>query len=265
MTYILPTWIRDRRRAASEEVDSVQLTGESQARVVAARQAGSPRPADLDYSPIYGRGSAARSHGASRAPRFDRDLSRIRAVVLHQTAGATFDTGRQARRLADTSRDSDPAHDLRVDRISCHFLVLQSGQVIHTHDMRYIINSAGGSNGIDIEFCGRWNHGTSSAGLRLEPQAINSARMLIKWLAGGILPNLGHIYPHGQIQAPDQNGRRGKAQSCPGPDIWVNVGLWCTANLGLSAAADTSLYPNATDVDPAQTNARWDQHVAFPG
>lgn len=231
----VPGWIRDRRTAAADEVNSV---------------AGIP---------IYGRGSIARRAGppSAASARYDRGLASIRAVVLHQTAGATFMSERQA--LPPMELDSQRRSRHRIDRITAHFVVLLSGVVIYTHDVGYILNDAGGRHGIDIEFCGRFGHDSYPRRLRLTLEAIRAGRKLLKWLNAGI-PSLDYIHPHGQIQAPNRAGVHGKLHSCPGPDIWVNVGEWAVRRLDLTASpVNTGLYRNDWTVTDRQSNPAYDQ------
>ena len=232
----LPGWIRDRRAAAADEVTSV---------------AGIP---------IYGRGSIARRSGppSAESARFDRGFASIRAVVLHQTAGSTFMSERQA--LPAEERDQQRRSRHRIDRITAHFVVLQTGSVIYTHDVRYILNDAGGRNGIDIEFCGRFANSRSPSGERLTAEAIRSGRNLL-WSLNSNLPALDYVHPHGQIQAPDSEGRHNKLNSCPGPDIWVNVGEWAVRELGLSATVNRGLYRRDWTVTDRQNNPEYDQGV----
>lgn len=235
MSLILPNCVRDRREAASDETIST---------------------ANLR---IYGRGSQARSGGAQRARRFDRSYEQIRAVVLHQTAGNSLMSERQQSRIGALS-DHEVRSRHRLDRITAHFVVLNSGDIFYTHDVRYILNDAGGRYGIDIEFCGSWGHGETPSGFRLSPAAIRSARDLM-WSLYYSLTMLDYVHPHGQVQAPNSAGRRGKAQSCPGPDIWVNVGEYAVREIGYSAEADPALYRHATEIDPAQSNSAWSQEI----
>jgi hypothetical protein len=139
----------------------------------------------------------------------------------------------------------------------------KDGTILHTHDLRYIISSGGGRHGVDIEFCGRWRSGSDPSGMRMTPVSIRNGRALVSWLAM-VCPNLQFIHPHGQIQTPTSGGARTKAASCPGPDIWVNIGEWCTANFGLSSTVDRTLYRHGTELPAAQTNPRWDQGIRGP-
>lgn len=233
----LSGWIRDRRAAAGDEVTSV---------------AGIP---------IYGRGSIARRRGppSTESARFDRGPAAIRAVVLHQTAGSTFMSERQM--LPPVERDRQRRSRHRIDRITAHFVVLQSGTVIYTHDVGYILNDAGGRHGIDIEFCGRFANSPSPRGERLDPKAVQAGRRLLREL-NSQLPALDYVHPHGQIQAPNRAGRHHKLNSCPGPDIWVNVGEWAVNNLSLTASpVNNGLYRHDWTVTDRQNNPAYDQGV----
>lgn len=200
MTLVLPQ-VRDRRVAASEETVSVAGLA------------------------IYGTGSRARASGADEAVGFDRPEDAIRAIVLHQTAGRAF----LGSDLPPEDRDAEIRSRHRVDRITAHFVVLQDGVVLYTHDIRYTLNDAGGRRGIDIEFAGRFSHTLEPRPPRLSPLAIRAGRKLVKQLVRQ-LPGITHIHPHGQVQ----RGGAGKLHSCPGPDVWMNVGEWAVTELKLT-------------------------------
>lgn len=199
MTLVLPQ-VRDRRAAAADETVSVAGLA------------------------IYGAGSRALTAGADGARGVDRPEESIRAIVLHQTWGRAF----LGADLPSEDRDAEIRSRHRVDRITAHFVVLQDGVVLYTHDIGYILNDAGGRRGIDIEFAGRFGHTPEPRPPRLSPLAIRAGRKLVKQLARQ-LPGITHIHPHGQVQ----RGGTGKFHSCPGPDIWMNVGEWAVAELGL--------------------------------
>jgi hypothetical protein len=253
--------MRDRRIAASEETVSVR--GPS--------------------SRVYREGSVAASSGAhgarargGRAARYDREPSAIRAVILHQTAGSTFLTGRAGRLLADASGDGSMSSDSRLDRVAAHFVVRQDGSIFYTHDVQYIIDSAGGRLGIDIEVAGSFPHSASpDPARRLPVEAIRALRTLLTALKQQ-LPTLTHIHPHGQVQTVDIVARRAvmcggpgsanpcdKLASCPGPDIWVNVGQWACqpmpTGLGLTSVPMAPYQDNG--IHPDQSNAAYDQSV----
>lgn len=225
--------IRDRRIAASDETVSV---------------AGSA---------IYGRGSHAREHGAV-GRRGDRGGHEISTIILHQTAGAMISGG------AIASADDAVSSHHRADRIAAHFIVTVDGQALYLHDVEFIMNNAGGRRGIDIEVCGRYGHGPTPSGQRLPIPAILACRQLVQALTQAI-PSIRHIHPHGQVQqtAGGQDTDRGpKFDSCCGPDIWVNVGLWAQTTLGL-VSDRTDGYPNH-GISPRQTNEAYRQLGAAP-
>lgn len=205
--------MRDRRIAASDESRDV---------------APAPRL-------IFGRGSSARRVSEQIRPGLvfdamryatDRTVQDISDIVLHHTAGNEC--------LSDDipSDDHEVTSSARLDRVIAHFCVLTDGMVIYTHDLGHILNDGGGRRGIDIEFTGDFSHervppamGTPA---RAGPTQLLAGRRLITALKEQI-PSITHIHPHGQIQT---NGT-GKRDSCPGPDVWVNVGEWAVRELGL--------------------------------
>ncbi|MEO0830609.1 MAG: N-acetylmuramoyl-L-alanine amidase [Pseudomonadota bacterium] len=236
--------LRDRRIAASDETMSSAGGGNR----------------------IYRRGSMARRVGADRARRMDREYNEIRAIVLHSTAGPSFLPGTRSAYPEDAATDADIASRTRLDRVAAHFVVTNDGAIFYTHDLGYWIASAGGRRGIDIEFAGRFaNSEDPPAGAteRLSPAAITSGRALVQSLSRS-LSTITHIHPHGQVQRNDREGRCGsgtentcsKLYSCPGPDIWVNVGAWAVEHLGL--VCDTTLegYQN-NGIHPRQSNAAY--------
>jgi hypothetical protein len=245
--------MRDRRVAASDETVSV-------------------RGAE---SRVYRRGSHARDHGAQGAA-FDRFPGDIRTIILHQTSGASFVTGPSARRVPGVSTDGQISSRSRIDQIAAHFVVLQSGVIFYTHDVQFIIDSAGGRRGIDIEIAGRFpSRATPDPTRRLPVAAIRAARGLITALKQQ-LPEITSIHPHGQVQSVDTvrvDGQRvamacggpghenpcDKLASCPGPDIWVNVGQWACQTLSLSSSPQAPHQDNG--IHAAQANAAYDQGV----
>jgi hypothetical protein len=249
--------LRDRRIAASDETVSVRGAN----------------------SRIYRQGSVAREHGAQgasapgrRSPRYDRQPGDIRAIVLHQTAGASFISGRAAERLSNRSADSQMHSSHRIDRIAAHFVVLQDGTIFYTHDVQFLIDSAGGRHGIDIEVAGRFPASpTPDPTRRLPAASIRALRGLVAALQQQ-LPTLTHIHPHGQIQSVDTDGGivrpcggpgsanpASKLISCPGPDIWVNVGMWACRDLGLVSDnplppyRNNGIHPRLANLDYLQT------------
>jgi len=155
-----------------------------------------------------------------------------------------------------------------LDRIASHFVILNDGTVYYTHDVEFIIASAGGRLGIDIEFAGRFPCTPTpprDARLRLTVQAIRSGRRLVQALRRQI-SSITHIHPHGQVQRYDRQGACGgpgsanladKWTSCPGPDVWVNVGQWA-AGQGLICDTTPAGYQNNT-IAPAQANSAYNQ------
>jgi hypothetical protein len=261
MDIIMPC-LRDRRIAASDEVGSVQ-TGQS----------GEPIP-------IYGVGSVARTAGAQPG-RFDRRPGDIRAVILHQTSGHALADQDLPPIRTDTLRES--RH--RVDRIAAHFVILEDGTIVYTHDVQYLINSAGGRFGIDIEFSGNFSStpapvvtapGRRPRGgvrfTRLDPRAILAGRNLLRHLKS-VLPNLQYVHPHGQVQEPHvrQITRDGitrtltsidKLNSCPGPDVWVNVGEWAVREVPLICEPpNPSCYRHNHGISRRQRDPDYDQHI----
>ena len=223
----LPGILRDRRVAASDETMSV---------------------ANLS---IYGRGSVARTRGAGRG-RGDRMAAGITTIILHQTYGPAF----TAAALPPPATDGDRASDHRIDRITAHFVVLRGGTIVYAHDVEYMLNDAGGREGIDIEFAGRFPHDLAPPGdpdLRLDPKAIQAARLLLKELKQRI-PMLRWIHPHGQVQ----RGAHGKLHSCPGPDVWMNVGEWAVS--ALNCEQPNAYYPN-NGISDRQRNPAYIQRV----
>ncbi len=233
-------------------------------------------------SHIYRDHTAAYRRGAATSPgprtRYDREPSAIRAIVLHQTGGNSFLSSRYARQLASPSDDSRVASRSRLDRVAAHFVVLQDGTVFYTHDIQYIIDSAGGRLGIDVEVAGSFPSATvPDPAQRVPEAAIRGLRGLVQALQQQ-LPCITHIHPHGQIQSmesagrgrpaiacggPDSDNPCGKLVSCPGSDIWVNVGRWASAAGGLGLISATPLPPYQNNgIVPALDNSAYDQGIA---
>ena len=118
----------------------IQLAGLRDRRVAAAEETISVAGAR-----IYGRGSSARLRGAQLARGTDRRPDSIRVIVLHQTAGRSFLPSTRAAYPGDAAADRNVGSDHDIDRISAHFVVLSDGTIFYTHDIEYIVNSAGGS------------------------------------------------------------------------------------------------------------------------
>lgn len=261
--------LRDRRIAASDETNSVA------------------------NFPIYGRGSWGRRRGTTRLMRreaycdcagnrckkkygdtgyqrvqcrgdklvrwnrTDRKPSDIKAIILHQTAGRFFLPDTRSAYPTQVQRDLRVSHSHAIDRIAAHFVVINDGTIFYTHDIEFVINSAGGGRGIDIEFAGRFSNER-----RLSPHLILAGRMLVSELRRSI-PSISHIHPHGQVQKPNRHGRCGKLHTCPGPDIWVNVGQWAVQRFHLECNRPLSGYQN-NGISNRQRNTEFAQQNILP-
>lgn len=258
--------LRDRRIAASDQY----LDGrESDERRLFLAQQGPRNPTEAETGRwIYGEGSRPRL-AAQRRPvgydvtriDFDRIPEDISTIILHSTTGNAF----SSEDLPVPERDSDRASDHRTDEIIAHFVILLDGTILYTHDVQYVLNDAGGRKGIDIEFSGHFPHTRTipPGALRLSRDAIRSGRRLVRYLASTIQPLL-YIHPHGQVQRGSRGGpgRGGKFDSCPGPDVWVNVGEWAVDHIHLIADEVDSYYPNH-GISALQSNQAYRQNVSF--
>jgi N-acetylmuramoyl-L-alanine amidase len=240
MDILLPG-IRDRRIAASDEyLDGSERTEREQ--FLATPGWARNRPTRGRF--IFGAGTLERRLSEDRPIGFnlprghvDRSPSQITTIILHSTAGPEF----SADALPARSTDGDRGSYHRVDEIIAHLLVFQDGTIVYTHDIELILSDAGGRKGIDIEFAGSFPNdlAVQASAARLRPTAIQQGRRLVKYLKS-LLPHLRYIHPHGQVQ----RGRSGKLDSCPGPDVWVNVGEWAVEYLGLTSHDPDHGYPN---------------------
>lgn len=193
----------------------------------------------------------------------------LRAIVLHQTQGPSFDNARNQRWLNARGQGEH-----RVDQISAHFVVLQNGVIYYTHDVGlYRSGSAGRNQGIDIEFAGRFTHSnTPNESNRVPHEMLRAGRKLVRALVEQIA-TITHIHPHGQVQSENMDGSQcggtgstnpcGKLESCPGPDIWMNIGHWaCGRPLdgGLGLVCNPPLagmgYP-IRDINSGQANPEY--------
>lgn len=221
---------------------------------------------------IYGRGTNARRRSEEAPDEFDvrrigyaRPPHRIDTIILHLTTGRRF----LASHLPPEPSDRRVSSDSDIDNINAHIVALYDGTVVYTRDVLHILNNKGGGRGIDIEFAGRyglkdnpaWRPGSrvpryiaaedpNDSIERLPHRAIESARLLIRFLARH-LPIV-YIHPHGQFTAV-------KARTCPGPDIWINVGDWACENLRLKCERDDQRYRSdrrnrSEGIDPQQRN-----------
>ena len=258
--------MRDRRIAASDEY----LDGDErrERRLFEAHEG--PWEARRPHSGrfIYGLGSRARLASQRRPATFDvtrlgfaREPEDITTVVLHSTAGPEFSFADLPDASGDTVRDGEPH---RIDEIIANFVIFQDGTITYTHDVQNILSVAGGGKGIDIELAGAFTHDTTitPGTRRLNPAAIRSGRELLTELKLKFLPNLRFIHPHGQVQRGSRGGpgNGGKYDSCSGPDVWVNVGEWAVANLGLTAASTDQGYPNH-GISERQSNPDYRQEL----
>jgi hypothetical protein len=174
-----------------------------------------------------------------------RATSRLRMIVLHQTTIPSVPP-----LPADAS--SRLSHH-RVDHVIANFVVTRRGEVVYVRDLGYHLNSLSARRGIDIEFIGDYPHDDApptSPHQRLTAEAIHAGRELVRGLKR-MLPGLTNIHTHGQFKA-------GKLDTCPGPDIWVNVGEWALLpanHLGLTS--DPPLGRTSNPVSPAQRNSSY--------
>ena len=194
----------------------------------------------------------------------------ITAIVLHQTTGHTFLSGLPARRLRE---HKEAFHT--VDQIRANFVILLDGTVFYTHDVEQRVDSVGGlaGPGIDVEFACDLPFDLeppSDPARRLTPAAICAGRDLILALRSR-LSSIHSIHPHGQVQMANMDGQRcggttgvtcGKFDSCPGPDIWVNVGRWAV-RFGLLLSTPSGRLQN-NGISHRMDNTRYDQHIIYP-
>ncbi len=237
--------LRDRRAAASDE-----YTDRSERRRTGRH--------------IYARGTSPRRASERWPDRFDvrrfrysRDPLSIKHIVLHCTDGTPF----TSTDLPPSMTDERPGSYHRVDEIIAHFVILRDGVIVYTRDVLYSLNNAGARDGIDIEFAGSFSHRATpptGSDRRVTPAAIRAGRTLVRHLTA-LIPAIKHINPHGQIQTVGT----GKRDSCPGPDIWVNVGEWAIRELGLTSEAPARLPRRGTPyvISDAQRNDAYRQDV----
>lgn len=204
---------------------------------------------------IYATGSHARRAAAQppatrdvRTAHFDRQPSDIQAVILHVT---TFTSSEP---LPPVAADGNIANRHRLDHVIAHFVVRRSGEILYTHDVQYRLNSVSGSRAVDVEFEGDFGHGPRPTAERLSAAAISAGRQLVKALKYQL--GVRYVHPHGQVQETAGNPKR---DSCPGPDIWVNVGEWAVRHLGL--VCDQTVMRNNHGISTAQRNPAYDQRL----
>lgn len=258
---------------------NISCPGLRDRRIAAADETRSTRG---DDSHVYRNHSVAYLRGAVTRPtprtRYDREPSAIRAIVLHQTAGNSYLTGYAASTLARPADDGRVSARSRLDRIAAHFVVLQDGTVFYSHDVQYIVDNAAGRLGIDIEVAGSFPSDAVPDPARRGPEAaIRGLRSLVQALQQQ-LPCITHIHPHGQVQSmeaavrghpaiacggPDSDNPCSKLVSCPGPDIWVNVGRWASGPGGLGLISATPLAPYQNNgIVPGMDNDAYDQRIS---
>jgi hypothetical protein len=122
-------------------------------------------------------------------------------------------------------------------KVGAHYAVLADGQVAQLYDDLDFLNAANGFNArsISIELAGNfpslsyhwWKHRDQTIPDRcyLTPAQINAGRCLLATLKFR-LPGIRYLYAHRQSSA--------SRESDPGPDVWLNVGEWGIASLGLT-------------------------------
>ena len=167
-----------------------------------------------DCAPIEDRTSFTPRDKRKRKP---RDMSKVYALVLHQTAG--------------NQRNTPPN---RYDSVTAHFVIKPNGQILQLHPLAAYLNASNGFNAgsVAVEFAGNfpdvrgkryvYPNGASPQGT-LTAEQIKAGRCLVRYLVKNM--SLTHIVAHRQSSASRAND--------PGPDIWYHVGQWAINNLGL--------------------------------
>jgi hypothetical protein len=237
--------LRDRRIAAADE-NRTRNRREIYASGTPARRLSQRHPLGFDV----------------RQAAFSRSLTQIDRVFLHQTEFFTDDP------LPQQERDRDIADDHRLDVVIAHFVVRRDGTILYTHDIEFILNSISGRSGIDIEFEGHYNIRPDTTPSpshpwppRVSTAAIQSGRRLLEALndlRSGAVNSAQHlsiqsIHPHGQFN-------RGKRNTCPGPDIWMNVGEWATGRFHWISDRVLPGYTNL-GISEHQRNPAYDQSI----
>lgn len=143
-----------------------------------------------------------------------RDMSKVYALVLHQTA---------------FSRGNDTT---KYDRIPVHFVITPNGKIIQLHPLAAYLWSSNGFNtgSVAVEFVGNFPNTKGKCWQaqkfgchRLTQEQINAGRSLIRHLISTM--KLTHVLAHRQSS--------GQRENDPGPDVWYHVGQWAIENLGL--------------------------------
>lgn len=276
---ILIPGIRDRRIAAADQwTDSdgerERYYARSPGRYLFADGTAPRRAAQQIAAAFAARASATtdEERDAIAVPRFDiRRIAAVRPTVeieeiwLHSTDGNTLD----AHDLPEADDDDEIRSHASVDSIIAHLVVLFDGTIVYTHDVEYPLNDVGASKGIDIEFAGSFANASTPppAGTvgdpmrqngRATPAQLRAGRTLVRYLKQRI-PSIQRIHPHGQFTAIKRN-------SCPGPDVWVNVGQWAVDELHLSSELSPSRRARLTDgadgsISSRQANDAYEQEL----
>lgn len=143
-----------------------------------------------------------------------RDMSKVYALVLHQTA---------------FSRGNDTT---KYDRIPVHFVIVPNGKIVQLHPLSAYLWSSNGFNAgsVAVEFVGNFPNTKGKCWEakkfgchKLTQEQINSGRALIRHLINTM--GLTHVLAHRQSS--------GQRENDPGPDIWYHVGQWAVDNLGM--------------------------------
>jgi hypothetical protein len=143
-----------------------------------------------------------------------RDMSKVYALVLHQTA---------------FSRGNDTT---KYDRIPVHFVITPNGRIIQLHPLSALLWSSNGFNAgsVAVEFVGNFPNTQGKCWEakkfgchRLTQEQIDAGRALVRHLIRTM--GLTHVLAHRQSS--------GQRDNDPGPDVWYNVGQWAVDNLGL--------------------------------
>ena len=166
-----------------------------------------------------------------------RDLSRIDAIMLHQTG---FDRG------------NDPAS---YDMVIAHYMVLRNGVITQIRPLNTILNDARGSRTVHIECVGAYPGPDTEVDLSAAdptPTPTLAQIRATRWLLRHICENEGLSISY--ILAHRQWNRFGRPAD-PGPHIWYNVAVWAKAALGLSSDPPGQ---EAGDIPASWESARFD-------
>lgn len=150
-------------------------------------------------------------------PAGHRDLSRINAVVLHQT---------------DYRTDARGNDITAYDRTIAHFVIIPNGMVLQVRPLQALVSGPIPARAVQIETVGDFPSERGRAGSELPRlQQVRACKDLILWLHAVLLPQpLRYVHAHRQFTRPGIGH-----YNCPGPHLWYNVGRWARAELGLSS------------------------------